>query len=163
MLTQLFSVSVASFLQEIPGATSSHSGLAGSCNGGKTCSLPVSSAIRCASGPHREADGRSTSVGQETKDGSVDILVVVGVPQAVEVISQAEQQGLADLRTQAATRSAGGEFALDHRKDRFDLRALSIALLRKLLVHLSTENARRSKRSFRWSSANSPPALRVAA
>src|SRR5258707_6157838 len=78
---------------------------------------------------------------QRTLTGSVDILVVVGVPQAVEVISQAEQQGLADLRTQAATRSAGGEFALDHRKDRFDLRALSIALLRKLLVHLSTENA----------------------
>src|SRR5260370_42495537 len=78
---------------------------------------------------------------QRTLSGSVDILVVVGVPQAVEVISQAEQQGLADLRTQAATRSAGGEFALDHRKDRFDLRALSIALLRKLLVHLSTENA----------------------
>src|SRR5260370_26821066 len=68
MLTQLFSVSVASFLQEIPGATSSHSGLAGSCTGGKTGSLPVSSAIRCASEPHRDADGRSTSVGQETKD-----------------------------------------------------------------------------------------------
>src|SRR5713226_5165522 len=42
---------------------------------------------------------------QRTLTGSVDILVVVGVPQAVEVISQAEQQGLADLRTQAATRS----------------------------------------------------------
>jgi hypothetical protein len=63
------------------------------------------------------------------------------VPQAVEAISQAEQQSLADLRTQAAARSAGGEFALDHRKDRFDLRALSLALLRKLPVHLATENS----------------------
>src|SRR6266852_8154477 len=78
---------------------------------------------------------------QRTLTGSVDILVDVGVPQAVEVISQAEQQGLADLRSQATARSAGGEFALDHRKDGFDLRALSIALLRKLPVHLSTQNS----------------------
>src|SRR5260370_41097628 len=69
------------------------------------------------------------------------MLVEAGVPQAVEVISQAEQQGLADLRSQAAARSAGGEFALDHRKGGFDLRALSIALLRKLPVHLSTQNS----------------------
>src|SRR5260370_2965939 len=68
MLTRFLSVSVASSLQEMPRATSSHSGLAGSCDGGKTGSLPVSSAIRCASGPHRDADGRSTLVGQETKN-----------------------------------------------------------------------------------------------
>ena len=78
------------------------------------------------------------------KTGSVDILVEVGVPQAVEVLSQAEQQGLADLRRQAAARSAGGEFAFDHRKDRFDLGALPIALVRKLPVHLATENSFRN-------------------
>src|SRR5258708_33838295 len=90
------------------------------------------------------AGGELTTGGgwcQGTRTGSVDILVDVGVPQAVEVISQAEQQGLADLRSQATARSAGGEFALDHRKDGFDLRALSIALLRNLPLHLSPHNS----------------------
>src|SRR6266478_3733278 len=72
--------------------------------------------------------------------GSVDILVEVGVPQAVEVISP-EQQCLADLRSQGAARSAGGEFALDHREDGFDLCALSIALLRKPPMHFSTDGS----------------------
>ena len=50
---------------------------------------------------------------QRILTGSVDILVEIRVPQAVEVISQAEQRGLADLRTQGAARSAGDRFDLD--------------------------------------------------
>jgi len=63
MLTRFFSVSVASTLQEMPGATSFHSGSAH--RGGTTGTTgapPVSAAIRCPRRPQSDADGRSTSI-----------------------------------------------------------------------------------------------------
>ena len=60
MLTRFFSVSVASSLQEIPGATSFHSGSAHRGGTGTTGSPPVSAAIRRARRPQSDADGRST-------------------------------------------------------------------------------------------------------
>src|SRR5438105_7788525 len=68
MLTLFFSVSVASILTEMPGATCSHSGLAGACGGVNSGGWPVSFAIRRASRPHKDSDGRNTSVGHETKE-----------------------------------------------------------------------------------------------
>jgi hypothetical protein len=55
-------------LQEMPGATSSHSGSARHGGADITGAWPVSAAILCARRSHRDAAGRSTSVGQETKD-----------------------------------------------------------------------------------------------
>ena len=52
----------------MPGATSSHSGSAHRCGAGNTGSSPVSAAIRCARRSQSDVGGRSTSVGQETKE-----------------------------------------------------------------------------------------------
>ena len=67
MLTRCLSVSVASSLHSIPGATCSHSGSDHCRAGGGTGSFPVSSAIRSARRACSDVVGRSTSVGQETK------------------------------------------------------------------------------------------------
>ena len=66
MLTRCRSVSVASSLHSIPGATCSHSGSDHCRAGGSTGGLPVSSAIRSARRACSDVVGRSTSVGQET-------------------------------------------------------------------------------------------------
>src|SRR5437660_1221344 len=58
------------------------------------------------------------------------------VPQAIEVVSETEQQGLANLRCQCAPRSARRKFAFDHRENSFDLRALPIVFSWKSSVHL---------------------------
>jgi hypothetical protein len=63
------------------------------------------------------------------------------VPQAIEVVSEAEQQGLANLRGQAAPRSARRKFAFDHRENGFDLRALPILFPWKSPVHLVAEGS----------------------
>ena len=47
-------------------------------------------------------------------DGSVDILEGESMPQAVEVVGQAEQERLADLLRQATSRSPRGELTFDH-------------------------------------------------
>src|SRR5437879_1049212 len=46
--------------------------------------------------------------------GSVDILEGESMPQAVEVVGQAEQERLADLHRQATSRSPRGELTFDH-------------------------------------------------
>ena len=71
MLTRFFSVSVASSLQEIPGATSFHSGSAQRGSTGTTGAPAVSAAIRRARRPQSDADGRRTSIGQETKESMI--------------------------------------------------------------------------------------------
>jgi hypothetical protein len=71
MLMRCFSASVASSLQEIPGATSSHSGSDHCRAGGNTGSAPVSAAMRRARRPCSDAVGRTTSVGQETKESTI--------------------------------------------------------------------------------------------
>ena len=60
------------------------------------------------------------------------------VPQAIEVVSESEQQGLANLRGQVASRSARGKFPFDHREDSFDLGAWPILFPWKSPVHLVT-------------------------
>src|SRR3970040_158321 len=57
-------------------------------------------------------------------------------PQAIEVVGEAEQQGLANLRCQAAPRSARRKLAFDHRENSFHLRAWPIVFLWKGPVHL---------------------------
>ena len=59
------------------------------------------------------------------------------VPQAIEVVGQPEQGGLALLHRQATSRGTGGEFAFDDGEDRFHLGSLPVGLLRKPPPHLS--------------------------
>src|SRR6266849_5575342 len=63
------------------------------------------------------------------------------MPQAVNVVGQAEQQGLADLGGQAASGCARGEFAFDGREDAFDLGTLPIRFFRKGSEHLIPNGA----------------------
>src|SRR3546814_14526848 len=66
MLTRCRSVSVASSLHSIPGATGSHSGSDHRRGGGGTGCCPVSPAMRSARRACSDVVGRSTSVGQAT-------------------------------------------------------------------------------------------------
>src|SRR6266571_7309201 len=68
--------------------------------------------------------------------GSVDILEGESMPQAIEIIGKAEEEGLANLGRQASPRGARGELALDHRKDGFHLGALPVRFFRNGAVHL---------------------------
>src|SRR3989475_7680054 len=63
------------------------------------------------------------------------------MPQAVNVVGQAQQQGLADLGGQAASGCARGELAFDGREDAFDLVALPIRFFRKSAEHLIANSA----------------------
>jgi hypothetical protein len=63
------------------------------------------------------------------------------MPQAVEVVGKAEQQSLADLRGQAASRGARGELAFDGRENAFDLGALAVRFFRKGSEHLIPNGA----------------------
>jgi hypothetical protein len=63
------------------------------------------------------------------------------MPQAVEVVGQAEKQGLADLGSQAAPGCARGELAFDSREHAFDLGALPIRFFRKGAEHLIANSA----------------------
>src|SRR5258708_22115621 len=66
------------------------------------------------------------------------------VPQAIEVVSEAEQQGLANLRCQAAPRSARRKFAFNHRENGFDLGALPIVFPWKSPMHLVADGSLRN-------------------
>ncbi len=66
------------------------------------------------------------------------------MPQTVEIVGKAEQQGLADLRGQAAAGRTGGELAFDGREDAFDLGTLPIRFLRKGAEHLIANSAVRN-------------------
>src|ERR1700693_5649984 len=61
-------------------------------------------------------------------DGSVDILALRGVPQAIEVERKAEQEGLANLNRQAAAGGPRREFAFYRGEGGFDLDALAVGL-----------------------------------
>src|SRR5690348_12078127 len=63
------------------------------------------------------------------------------MPQAVEVVGKTEEQGLANLRCQAAPRRARREFAFDYREDGFDLGALPVRFFREGAVHLIANGA----------------------
>lgn len=60
----------------------------------------------------------------------------LGMFEAVEIEGQAEQQGLANLGHEAATRCFRGELAFDDREHRFYFGAWPIQFVRKLTVHL---------------------------
>src|SRR5215467_9454063 len=68
MLTRFFRASVASNLTETPGAASFHSGCAGNFGGWTTVVASVSWASLCSTRSHKDVDGRSTSVGHDTKE-----------------------------------------------------------------------------------------------
>src|SRR6266850_8228514 len=63
------------------------------------------------------------------------------MPQAIEVVGKAEQQGLADLGGQAASGCARREFAFDGGEDAFDLGTLPIRFFRKGAEHLIANGA----------------------
>src|SRR5712664_3986953 len=63
------------------------------------------------------------------------------MPQAVNVVGKAEQERLANLRGQAASGSARGEFAFDRRENAFDLGALAVRFFRKGAEHLIPNGA----------------------
>ena len=78
------------------------------------------------------------------------------LPQAIEVVDEAEQQGLANLRCQAAPRSARRKLAFDHRENSFDLSALPIAVPRKSPAFLISERLVR-KGGFEPPRLTAPP------
>src|SRR6266404_6012438 len=82
-----------------------------------------------------------------------------GMPQAIEVVGQAEQQGLADLGGQAASGCARGEFAFDGREDAFDLGALAVRFFRKGSEHLIPNGAIRDTPAPRGNDALGSQAL----
>ena len=63
------------------------------------------------------------------------------MPQAVQVETQPEQQGLAHLHPERAVGRAGRELSLHRREHRFDQGATPIELLRKGPPHLGTHSA----------------------
>src|SRR6516164_2239091 len=63
------------------------------------------------------------------------------MPQAVQIETQAEQQGLAHLHGQAAARSAGRELAFDRGEDTLDQRAAAVESARKRPPHFGTHAA----------------------
>lgn len=56
--------------------------------------------------------------------------------QQVQVVSDAEQQGLSALCDVGTSGRFSGELALDRREDALDLRALSVPLAREATPHL---------------------------
>src|SRR5713101_5491209 len=81
------------------------------------------------------------------------------MPQAVEVVGQPEQQGLADLRCQASPRGARGELTFDSGEDAFDLGALPIRFFRKGAEHLIANRAVRDTPAPRGDNALGSQAL----
>ena len=75
------------------------------------------------------------------------------MPQTVEIVGKAEQQGLADLRCQATSGRARGELAFDGREDAFDLVALPIRFFRKGSEHLIPNGAVRNTPASRGDNA----------
>src|SRR5207245_4224378 len=58
------------------------------------------------------------------------------MPQAVQIETQAEQQGLANLHRQAAARGASRELAFDRREYALDQRTAPVDAGRKCSAHL---------------------------
>src|SRR6266446_2708530 len=81
------------------------------------------------------------------------------MPQAVNVVGQAEQQGLTDLGGQAAPGCARGELAFDGREDAFDLVALPIRFFRKGSEHLIPNGTVRNPPASRRNNALRSQAL----
>src|SRR5215470_18856463 len=67
------------------------------------------------------------------------------MPQAVKIVSQSEQQGLAALGKQAAAGCSAGEFAFGDREDGLNQCTTAIFFAGKIRTHLST-NAMESPR-----------------
>src|ERR1700731_445653 len=82
------------------------------------------------------------------------------MPQAVEVVGKAEQEGLANLGGQAASGSARGELAFDRRENAFDLGALAVRFFRKGAEHLIPNGAVRDTSAPRGNDAHRSQALR---
>ncbi len=59
--------------------------------------------------------------------------------QAVKIVREAEQQGLATLREQASAGSAAGEFAFGNGEDSFNQGTTAIFLTRKMVSHLGAD------------------------
>jgi len=60
------------------------------------------------------------------------------VLQAIKIVRQTQQQGLAALRKQTATRSAARQFAFGNGENSFNQRATAVFLTRKMVSHLGT-------------------------
>ena len=69
------------------------------------------------------------------------------MPEAIQIVSQAEQQGLAALGEQAVAGSAARQFAFGNREDSLDQGTAAIFLARKIGTHLRT-NAMKGPRLF---------------
>ncbi len=91
--------------------------------------------------------------------GSVDILPDESMPQAIEIIGEAEEEGLANLGGQATPRGTRGEFTFDDRKDGFDLGALPVRFFREGAVHLIANGAIGDPPALGGDDAPSPQAL----
>src|SRR5229473_2211595 len=81
------------------------------------------------------------------------------MPQAVNVVGQAEQQGLTDLGGQAAPGCARGELAFDGGEHAFDLVALPIRFFRKGAEHLIPNGTVRNPPASRRNNALRSQAL----
>jgi hypothetical protein len=61
------------------------------------------------------------------------------VLQAIEIVSQAEQQSLATLGEQTAARRAAGEFAFGHREHGFDQGTTAVEATGKVVSHFGAD------------------------
>jgi hypothetical protein len=61
------------------------------------------------------------------------------VLQAVKIVSQTQQQGLATLRKQAAAGSAARQFAFGHGEDGFNQRPTTVFSAVEIVSHLSSD------------------------
>ncbi len=59
--------------------------------------------------------------------------------QAIKIVCEAEQQGLATLGKQASPRSAAGQFAFADGEDGFNQGATAVFLTREVVAHLGAD------------------------
>ena len=60
------------------------------------------------------------------------------MPQAIKIVGQTQQQGLATLRKQASARGAARQFAFGHGEDSCNQRAAAVFFVRKVSTHLGS-------------------------
>jgi len=108
---------------------------------------------------HPKSFRYNTYKGHGSVHGSVDILPDESMPQAIEIIGEAEEEGLANLGGQATPRGTRGEFTFDDRKDSFDLGALPVRFFREGAVHLIANGAIGDPPALGGDDASSPQAL----
>src|SRR3990172_11311624 len=101
-----------------------------------TCSCPTEGVEMTGRNPIRPPETTVDSRAFRDDRALLTSSMIPRAPQAIEVVGDAEQQGLANLRCQAAPRSARRKLAFDHRENSFHLGAWPIVFLWKGPVHL---------------------------